>query len=150
MVNLKIQMMTKMEKFKILAEFVKDASCETKDVQTYLFVKDYISKYQLTIDISSQPTKNKLIEISTILKFEDKESNEKKSYFEITYVSIIRIGESVKEKKELEKIIICDLQNIIYPKLEKAFLNLLNDSGFPNVKMEKKINFNELYNKKFN
>ena len=138
------------EKYKILSNYVKDMSSETKDIETYLFVRDYISKYQLNIDINSKALKNNMIEVNTILKFEDKESNEKKSYFEITYVSIIRIDESVKEKKELEKIIICDLQNLIYPKLEKVFLNLLNDSGFPNVKMEKKVDFNELYNKRFN
>ena len=138
------------EKFHILANFIKDISSETPDIQSYLFVKENISKYKLNIDITSKAIKNKMVEVNTILKFEDKESNEKKSYFEITYVSIVRINESVKEKKELEKIIICDLQNIIYPKLKKVFLNLLNDSGFPNVKMEKKINFNELYNKKFN
>ena len=138
------------EKFHILANFIKDISSETPDIQSYLFVKENISKYKLNIDITSKAIKNKMVEVNTILKFEDKESNEKKSYFEITYVSIVRINESVKEKKELEKIIICDLQNIIYPKLKKVFLNLLNDSGFPNVKMEKKIDFNELYNKKFN
>ena len=138
------------EKFQILANFIKDISSETPDVQSYLFVKDNISKYKLNMDINSKAIKNKMIEVNTILKFEDKESNEKKSYFEITYASIVKINESVKEKKELEKIIICDVQNIIYPKLEKAFLNLLNDSGFPNVKMEKKIDFNDLYNKKFN
>ena len=138
------------EKFNILANFIKDMSSETPDVQSYLFVKDNISKYKLNIDINSKAIKNKMIEVNTILKFEDKESNEKKSYFEITYASIVKINESVKEKKELEKIIICDVQNIIYPKLEKAFINLLNDSGFPNVKMEKKIDFNDLYNKKFN
>ena len=138
------------EKFQILANFIKDISSETPDVQSYLFVKDNISKYKLNIDINSKAIKNKMIEVNTILKFEDKESNEKKSYFEITYASIVKINESVKEKKELEKIIVCDIQNIIYPKLEKAFINLLNDSGFPNVKMEKKIDFNYLYNKKFN
>ena len=138
------------ENFKILAEFIKDMSSETPNIESYIFVKENISKYQLNIDINSKALKNNMIEVNTILKFEDKESNEKKSYFEITYVSIIRIDESVKEKKELEKIIICDLQNLIYPKLEKVFLNLLNDSGFPNVKMEKKVDFNELYNKRFN
>tara|TARA_B100000700_G_C14977116_1_gene824433 strand:- start:861 stop:1283 length:423 start_codon:yes stop_codon:yes gene_type:complete len=138
------------EKFQILANFIKDISSETPDIQSYLFVKDNISKYKLNIDINSKAIKNKMIEVNTVLKFEDKESNEKKSYFEITYASIVKINESVKEKKELEKIIICDVQNIIYPKLEKAFINLLNDSGFPNVKMEKKIDFNDLYNKKFN
>ena len=138
------------EKFQILANFIKDISSETPDIQSYLFVKDNISKYKLNIDINSKAIKNKMIEVNTILKFEDKESNEKKSYFEITYASIVKINENFKEKKELEKIIICDVQNIIYPKLEKAFINLLNDSGFPNVKIEKKIDFNDLYNKKFN
>ena len=138
------------EKFNILANFIKDMSSETPDVQSYLFVKENISKYKLNIDINSKAIKNKMIEVNTVLKFEDKESNEKKSYFEITYASIVKIDESVKEKKELEKIIVCEVQNIIYPKLEKAFINLLNDSGFPNVKMEKKIDFNDLYNKKFN
>ena len=141
--------MTKMEKFKILAEFVKDASCETKDVQTYLFVKDYISKYQLTIDISSQPTKNKLIEISTILKFEDKEDNKKKSYFELIYISIVKIDESIKEKKDFEKIILCDVQKEIQPKIEKAFTDLINNSGFKEVSV-KNIDFEKLYNSRFN
>ena len=138
-----------MEKFKILAEFVKDASCETKDVQTYLFVKDYISKYQLTIDISSQPTKNKLIEISTILKFEDKEDNKKKSYFELIYISIVKIDESIKEKKDFEKIILCDVQKEIQPKIEKAFTDLINNSGFKEVSV-KNIDFEKLYNSRFN
>ena len=138
------------EKFNILANFIKDMSSETPDIQSYLFVKDNISKYKLNIDITSKAVKNKMIEVNTILKFEDKESNEKKSYFEINYISIIKIDENIKDKKELEKIILCDLQNKIYPKIENAFLNLLNDSGFPGVKMEKKIDFNELYNKKYN
>ena len=90
------------EKFQILANFIKDISSETPDVQSYLFVKDNISKYKLNIDINSKAIKNKMIEVNTILKFEDKESNEKKSYFEITYASIVKINESVKEKKELE------------------------------------------------
>ena len=138
-----------MKNYKILAEFVKDVSSETKDVQTYLFVKDHISKYQLTIDITSQPTKNKLIEVSTILKFEDKEDNEKKSYFELVYVSIVKLDESVKEKKEIQKIILCDVQKDIQPKLEKTFTDLINNSGFKQVTV-KNIDFEKLYNSKFN
>ena len=136
------------EKFKILANFIKDMSSETPDVQSYLFVKENISKYNLNINITSKPLKNKMIEVSTILKFEDKNLNEKRSNFEIVYISIIKIDESVKDKKELEKIIICDLQNKIYPKIEKIFLNLLDDSGFPGIKIEKKIDFNKLYNER--
>ena len=136
------------EKFKILTNFIKDMSSETPDVQSYLFVKENISKYNLNINITSKPLKNRMIEVSTILKFEDKNLNEKKSNFEIVYISIIKIDESVKDKKELEKIIICDLQNKIYPKIEKIFLNLLDLSGFSGVKIEKKIDFNKLYNER--
>ena len=138
------------EKFKVLAKYIKDMSSETPDVETFLFVKENISKYQLNIDINSKALKNKLIEVNTSLKFEDKEPNEKKSNFEIVYASIVKIDEGIKDKKTLEKIILCDVQNEIYPVLEKIFINLLNDSGFPGVKIEKKIDFNKLYNEKFN
>ena len=138
------------DNFKILAQFIKDMSSETADIQSYLFVKDNISKYHLDIDISSKPLKNKLIEVNTKLRFEDKEPNEKKSHFEIIYASIVKINDDIKDKKDLEKIILCDVQNKIYPNLERSFLNLLNNSGFPEVKLEKKINFEKLYNKKFN
>ena len=138
------------ENFKILAQFIKDMSSETADVQSYLFVKENISKYNLDIDISSKPLKNKLIEVNTTLRFEDKEPNEKKSHFEIIYASIVKINDEIKDKKNLEKIILCDVQNKIYPNLEKSFLNLLNNSGFPEVKLDKKIDFEKLYNKKFN
>ena len=119
------------ENFKILAEFIKDISSETPNIESYIYVKKNISKYQLNIDINSKPLKNKMIEVNTTLKFEDKEYNEKKSYFEIVYASVVKIDESVKDKKELEKIILCDVQNKIYPNLEKAFLNLLHNSGYP-------------------
>ena len=138
------------ENFKILAQFVKDISCETPNVQSYIFVKENISKYHLNIDINSKALKNKMIEVNTTLKFEDREPNEKKSYFEIVYASIVKVDEDVKDKKELEKIILCDVQNKIYPNLEKTFLNLLHNSGFPEVKLEKKIDFTELYKKRSN
>ena len=138
------------EKFKIIAQYIKDMSSETPDIQSYIFVKENILKYQLNIDITSKALKNKLIEVITTLKFEDKEPNEKKSHFEIIYASIVKIDEGVKDKKDLERILLCDVQNKILPNLERTFLNLLNDSGFPGVKLEKKINFDKLYNEKFN
>ena len=138
------------ENYKILAEFIKDMSSETPDVQSYIFVKENISKYHLNIDINSKVLKDKMIEINTTLKFQDKEANEKKSYFEIVYASVVKIDEKIKEKKDLEKIILCDVQNAIYPNLEKTFLNLIHNSGFPAVKLEKKIDFNKLYTERFN
>ena len=138
------------DKFKILAKFIKDASSETADIETYLFVKEMIPKYQLNIDITSKAIKNKLIEVNTTLKFEDKEPNEKKSYFEIVYTAIVKIDDEIKEKKDLEKIILCDVPTKIYPDLENSFLNLMHNSGHPGVKLEKKINFEKLFNERFN
>ena len=136
--------------YKILAKFIKDLSSETADIETYLFVKDNISKYNLNIDITSKALKEKLIEINTTMKFEDKDPNEKKSYFEIIYTTIIKVDEDIKEKKDLEKIILCDIPTKIYPELEKSFLNLLHNSGHEDIKLEKKVDFYKLYNERFN
>ena len=125
-------------------------SSETPDVETYIFVKDRISKYQLLIDINSKPLKNKMVEINTILKFKDKEESKKKSYFEINYSTIIKINDDIGDKKDLEKIILCDVQKEIYPDLEKSLLNLLHNSGYPSIKFEKKIDFEQLYNQRLN
>ena len=138
------------EKFKILAKYIKDMSSETPDIETYVYVKDYIAKYKLNIDIKSKPLKNKMIEVDTILKFEDKETNKKKSYFEIVYSVVAKVDEDIKEKKDLEKIILCDIPNKVWPDLENAFLNLIHNSGHPSIKLEKKIDFNKLYNERFN
>ena len=138
------------EKFRILSTFIKDMSSETPDVESFLYTKDNISKYELTIDINSKPLKNKLIEINTSLKFRDNKGSEKKSYFEIVYASIVKIGDEIKEKKDLQKIILCDVQNEIYPKLEKILINLITDSGFAGIKFEKKVDFEKLFNEKFN
>ena len=142
--------MTMTKKYKILGKYIKDVSGETPDIETYIFVKDQISKYQLHIDITSKPLKNKMIEIETLMKFEDKEASKKKSYFEINFSTIVQVNDEVKEKKELEKIILCDVQIKIYPDLEKSLLNLLHNSGYPGIKFEKKIDFENLYNQRFN
>ena len=137
------------ENYKILDKYIKDMSGETPDLETYIFVKDYIGTYQLNIDINSKALKNKMIEINTIMKFEDKQGNKKKSYFEINYSTVIKIADNVKEKKELEKIILCDVQNKIYPNIEKAFSNLLNDSGYKGVSF-KEVDFEKLYQQRSN
>ena len=136
--------------YKIVGKYIKDMSSETPDVETYLFVKERISKYQLGIDINSRALKNKHIEINTSLKFEDKEVVEKKSHFEIIFSTIIKVDDKIKEKKELEKIVLCDVQTEIYPDLEKSLLDLLHNSGYPGIKFEKKVDFEKLYNQRFN
>jgi preprotein translocase subunit SecB len=138
------------KKYKILGKYIKDLYSETKDIETYLFVKENISKYQLGIDITSQALKNKMIEVNTTLKFEDKKENKKKAYFEIVFSTIVKVNDDIKEKEEMQEIILSDVQTQIYPDLEKSFLNLLHNSGYPEIKFEKKIDFKKLYNQRFN
>ena len=138
------------ENFKILGKYIKDMSSETPNVETFLFVKENISKYQLSIDITSKPLKDKIVEVITTLKFQDKENNEKKSHFEIIFATVIKVIDDIKDKKIIEKIILCDVQKEIYPNLETALLNLLHNSGYPGIKFEKKIDFEKLYNQRFN
>jgi preprotein translocase subunit SecB len=138
------------ENFKIIGSFIKDMSSETPDASTYIFVREKIGKYRLHIDINSKALKDGIIEVNTILKFADEPEVLKKSHFEIIYTSIVKIEEKVSDKKEMEKIILCDVPNKIYPELEKIFLNLLTDSGYPGIKFEKKINFTELYKQRSN
>ena len=148
--SLKILRKTMNENYKIMSKFIKDISGETPDLETYLFVKDFISKYQLNIEINSKPLKAQIIEVNTLLKFHDISESKKKSHFELTYTSVIKLNEEIKDKGVLQKIILCDVQKEIYPELEKALLNLLHTSGYPNIKFEKKVDFDELYNKQFN
>ena len=137
------------ENYKIMSKFIKDISGETPDIETYLYVKDIISKYQLNIEINSKPLKAQIVEVNTMLKFHDNTESKKKSYFEMTYTSVIKLNEEIKDKKILQKIILCDVQKEIYPELEKALLNLLHTSGYPNIKFEKKVDFEELYKQNF-
>ena len=138
------------EKFNIIGKYIKDISSETKDIETYIFVRDRLTKYKMAIDIKSMPLKNKLVEVNTVLKFEDKEEVSKKSYFEMTFATIVKISEEVKAKEEFEKILLCDVQIKIYPDIEKSFLNLLHNSGYTGFQLENKIDFQELYNNRFN
>ena len=138
------------ENYKIIGSFIKDMSSETPDTPTYIFVRDKISKYRLNIDINSKAVKDGIIEVNIIIKFSDQPEILKKAHFEITYTSIVKIDEKVSNKKEMEKIVLCDVPNKIYPNLEKIFLNLLTDSGYPGIKFEKKIDFTELYKQRPN
>jgi preprotein translocase subunit SecB len=138
------------ESYRIMSKYIKDISGETPDIETYLYVKDYISKYQLNIDINSKPLKDQIIEINTLLKFHDNSESKKKSHFEITYSTVIKLNKEIKDKNILQKIVLCDVQKEVYPEMEKALLNLLHTSGYPEIKFEKKVDFEELYKKNFN
>ena len=136
------------DQFKILTQFVKDMSSETPDVETYLYVKEYIKNYNLNIEITTKPLKNRMIEVNTKLDYMDKGKSKNKSHFEMSYASIIKIDEEIKDRKIIEKIILCDVQKEIYPNIEKVFINLLSSSGFPGIRFEKKVDFEQLYNQR--
>ena len=138
------------ENYKIIGNFIKDMSSETPDTSTYIFVRDKITKYKLKIDINSKAVKDGIIEVNIIIKFSDEPEILKKAHFEITYASIVKVDKKVSDKKEMEKIILCDVPNKIYPDLEKIFLNLLTNSGYPGIKFEKKVDFTELYKQRSN
>ena len=138
------------ENYEIMTKFIKDISGETPDVETYIYAKDLISKYQLNIEINSKPLKTQIVEINTMIKFHDNTESKKKAHFEMTFTTVIKLDDQIKDKNVLQKIILCDVQKEVYPEIEKALLNLLHTSGYPNIKFEKKVDFEELYNKKFN
>ena len=142
--------MTMTEKFKILAKYIKDMSSETPDVETYISAGNNMDKYQLDIDIKSIALKNKMIEVIITLKFQHKDTKLKKSHFEIVYAVAVKIDESIKEKKDLEKIVLCDVPNSVVSDIEKSFTDMMCNSGFPNIKLEKKIDFTKLYLERLN
>ena len=143
-------MENKTEKFKIILEYIKDLSIETPNVAALAFVKKNITNYSMDIDISSTVLKNKALEITTKLTLQDKTDNNEKSFFEIKYATVITVDNSITDKNLIGRIVLCDLQKIIYPKIENIFLNLIKNAGYPEIKFEKKVDFEKLYNDKFN
>ena len=138
------------KKYEIVLRYIKDLSVEIPNAETFIFSREYITKYSLGINITTNPLKDEMIEIITKINYKDPSENKRKSYFEILYASVIKIKDKNLKKEELERIILCDVQNEIYPDLEKSFLNLLNNSGYPQIKFEKKIDFEKLYNERLN
>ena len=138
------------KKYRILGEFIKDISAETKDVESYIYTKENISKFKLFIDISTKPLKNKMAEVSIKTKFKEADDNQKNSYFEMIYAVIVKIDEDVNTKEVLEPIFLKEVPTEVYPKIERIFLDLLTHSGYPNVKFETKVDFNELYKSRKN
>ena len=136
--------------YEIILKYVKDLSVEIPSPDTFIFSREYITKYSLGINITTNPLKNEMIEIITKLTYKDPSENKKKSFFEILFSTVIKINNKSLNKEELERIILCDVQNEIYQELERIFLGVIRDSGFPDLKLDKKINFEDLYQQKLN
>ena len=138
------------KKYKIILDYINDLSIEIKDPEALFIARERLLKYNLDIEITSKPLKNKMIEVNTKLTYHDKEMKKNETYFQMIYATVIKVEDGLKNKKELEKIILCDVQNEIYEKLERIFLNIIKESGFPDIKFNKKIDFYKLYEKRLN
>ena len=135
-------------KHQIVVSYTKDLSVETPDAESLIAARENISKYSLNLDLNSKFLKNKMIEVETKLTYQDKTKNKKKTYFEMIYATVVKIDEENPNKEDVKKFILCDLQIKIYPQIEKIFLNILKMSGFPDIQLNSKIDFNKLYNER--
>ena len=138
------------KKYEIILKYIKDLSVEIPNAETFVFSREYITKYSLGINITTNPLKDEMIEVITKVNYKDPTENKRKSYFEILYATVIRIKDKKLKKEELEQIILCDVQKEIYPGLEKTFLSTIKEAGFPDLKLEKKVDFDKLYKQKLN
>ena len=136
--------------YEIILKYIKDLSVEIPNAETFVFSREYITKYSLGINITTNPLKDEMIEVITKVSYRDPTDNKRKSYFEIQYATVIKVIDKNLKKDQLERIILCDVQNEIYPGLEKIFLSIIKDAGFPDLKLEKKVDFEKLYQQKLN
>ena len=133
--------------YKILTSYIKDISSKINDTESYIYLKDNIPKYSLGIDINSIPLKNNMAEVNIKLTFDNKSEKDQKAYFEMTHSTVVRVEESAVNKDELKKIFLSDVPTEMYPEIEKKFFEIVKSIGYPEIKLEKKINFKELFEK---
>ena len=133
--------------YKILTSYIRDISSKITGTENYIYLKDNIPKYSLGIDINSFPLKNNMAEVNLKLTFNNKSDQDKKVYFEMTHTTVIRVEESAVNKDELKKIFLSDVPTEMYPEIEKKFFEVVKTIGYPEIKLEKKINFKEMFEK---
>ena len=133
--------------YKILTSYVKDISSKINGTENYIYLKDNIPKYSLGIDINSIPLKNNMAEVNIKLTFDNKSEKDQKAYFEMTHSTVVRVEESAVNKDELKKIFLSDVPTEMYPEIEKKFFEIVKSIGYPEIKLEKKIDFKELFEK---
>ena len=144
---MKIRITTMTKNYKILTSYIRDISSKITGTENYIYLKDNIPKYSLGIDINSFPLKNNMAEVNIKLTFDNKNDKDKKAYFEMTHTTVIRVEESAVNKNELKKIFLSDVPTEMYPEIEKKFFEIVKTIGYPEIKLEKRINFKEMFEK---
>mgnify|MGYP001270955634 CR=1 FL=1 len=133
--------------YKILTSYIKNISSKIENTESYIYLKDNIPKYSLGIDINSFPLKNNMAEVNIKLTFDNRNDKDKKAFFEMTHTTVVRVEESAVNKDKLKKIFLSDVPTEMYPEIEKKFFEVVETIGYPEIKLEKKINFQELFEK---
>ena len=133
--------------YKILTSYIRDISSNISGTENFIYLKDNIPKYSLGIDINSFPLKNNMAEVNVKLTFDNKTEKEKKAYFEMTHTTVIRVEETAVNKDEIKKIFLSDVPAEMYPEIENKFFEIVKSIGYPEIKLEKKINFQEMFEK---
>ena len=133
--------------YKILTSYVKDISSKIGGTESYIYLKDNIPKYSLGIDINSIPLKNNMAEVNIKLTFSNRSEKDQKAYFEMTHSTVVRVDESAVNKDDLKKIFLSEVPTEMYPEIEKKFFEIVKSIGYPDIKLEKRIDFKDLFEK---
>ena len=137
-------------KFKIIVSYIKDLSVEIPTPEALVTIRNTIPEYKMKVDIKSKPLKRKMIEVLTTLTYENPNKKKERGFFQISYANVIEIVDLKINKVDLEKVILSDLQIMMYPELEEKFLTILRSSGLPDLKFGNKIDFEKLYKERLN
>ena len=134
--------------YKIISKFIKDISFEIPNAQAFVMLEKEISNYNLNFDIKSNPFKDNIIEVNTILRISPNQNVKHKILSEINFTALVSIEKNFEDKKELEKIILIKIPTEIYPSLYETFVYLFSQAGIKNIEIYKKVDFEKLYNER--
>tara|TARA_B100000686_G_scaffold139553_1_gene146917 strand:- start:798 stop:1214 length:417 start_codon:yes stop_codon:yes gene_type:complete len=134
--------------YKIISKFIKDITFEIPNAQAFVMLEKEISNYNLNFDIKSNPFKDNIIEVNTILRMSPNENVKHKILTEINYTALVSIEKNLDDKKEMEKIVLIKIPTEVYPTLYETFVYLFSQAGIKNMQIDKKVDFEKLYNEK--
>ncbi len=138
----------KMMNYKIIGKYIKNLDFKIPNPKTFFLLSKDIENYKINIDIKSNQIKENIIEVLTSLNLTPIKNEFEKIDTKIVYSTIIELVDRKIDKKEMEKIILVHVPSEIYSDLRKVFVNLFENSGFKDIKISEKVDFEKLYKMK--
>lgn len=135
--------------FKVIAKYIKKIEFNISSAKTFFLLSEEIKNYKIKIDIKSNQFKDKLLEIELTLKLESNKLNNNNILSKVVFSTIIELEDNI-DKEKLEEIILIKVPTESYPELRKIFINIFESSGFKDIKIESKIDFERLYDQRKN